>query len=274
MEEKQKNNTTLLLCIIIVLLLCIIAGLVYMNFNKDNKKDNVETKETTKEEKEEEKDYEVSDPKFPTIVEEAESLIPFGICNYPAFQFEKKNLTIDQLTDDTKIKMVMARYFSYNPEEKVIVNSRELTRYFEDLSFLDKLKSGKVASLDPMQIKYVGDNTVGDAQFEISSYPTGCEGAYEGEVFKVIDSSIKDDILTLTYADYWVTYDYEKDLYTFYSDDQKTVAYDNVVYDVDTEKYTVDGKDVDYTKFNKYILYFDVSNNKILFQKIVYEPVK
>ena len=257
MEQKKNNNLILILVIIIAILILAIGFLLGRLSNDENKKQSNQKEETSVSKVTE------LDINKDVLVIEANSIIPNGICGFEYFPFKEKDITINDLTDKDKLEMVYRRFVNYDPEVTVSIKEWEIKKYFEDLSFLEQVKNKKV-DFDAGSMTYKND------LFIINAYPTGCEGAGEGYRRKLIKATKSNDKLEITYAYYYMTYDYEREKYQLYNKSKES----NPIYDsVDLNEkleFVIEGKELDYSKFNNYVLTFDIKDNNLRFEKMIY----
>lgn len=287
-QEKEFKQTRLVIVLvaIIVILVFVIGILLGSRINnkpQTNAPDKIEEK-TEKEEKKEEPALEKEDTSNKDaeekpvkkvdekkLVKEAQTLIPFHMCGYPAMPLNKKDITIDQLDKKVKAQMIIGKYTNMDIDNPVHIKEEELTKYFADLTFLDYLKkdSDNQYELSPSILTY------SKGEYIIETYATGCEGAYEGDVIKYVDYKLEDDNLTLIYAYYWETYNYEGNYSTYYKGKDEKVIFDKVTADEKSEEYRplYKGKELYYDDFNKYEFTFDISNDNLRLQKIAYKEV-
>ena len=300
-EEKEvvtkpkKNGLVPLLCFVIVILIFVIGILVGMNYVKDQQKKDADTKETDKKEKkdkekepyvepviepkpevepEPEPEKEPEKPKQLSekeLVEKARSFIPFEICNYPQSPLNKKTLTINEMSDDFKGAMVVHSTGHTDPEKDIYIKPEDYAKNFDDLSFLKKLEK------DP-ELEYTSLNThlfYKNGKYTIQSYATGCEGAHEGLTMYFVGSKIEGNKLTLTYIAYYSTYNYEGEYESMYKEEKDSKpVYEKVTVEEYGDPKMSDGKQIDYTKFDRYNFVFDISNGNLKLQKMVYEGAK
>ena len=281
-EKETKQSSLVVILVVIIITLVFIVGILIgskMNNTKQeetnkivDKKDKKDPKEPK--EKKQEKEPEVKSSKTideEALVEEAKKLIPIGMCGYPAMPLEKKTLTVNQLSDEVKGAMIIYRINNIDIDNPVHIKEKDIKRYFSDISFLNYLKKSKdnQYSLAPGIMSYSND------EYIIETYATGCEGAHEGDTIKYLNYTLKDDILTLVYAYYWETYDYDNSYYSFYKEKKGKVIYDAATYSEKNGevKYLYKGKEISYDAFDKYEFTFDISNDTLLFQKMTYKAV-
>ncbi len=293
-EVKDGSKSVIILLVIIIIGLIFAIGYLLGARQKDKTllEDNIPTKETSSnnntneektpvdegkteekseektEEKPEEKTEEQGTNKYDKeeLTKEAKSLIPYELCGAPDMPLNKKTVTINELSDDLKGKMVISKLGFLKADETVTIVPDDYTKYFKDISFLTKLKNNKDAqySLGATILLYKNGKYVAE------TYATGCEGAYEGEVLRFLSSSIENDTLKLSYANYWIAYDYENDYYTISKEKNGKATYDNVKYEYEKDVYTVNGKEISYDVFAKYVMEFNLEDNNIRFEKMVY----
>lgn len=260
MEQKKNNNLIIVLGLIIAILMLIIGFLLGKLSDNENKKQTEQKDDSSNLKATEVIELDINKD---ILVIEANSIIPNGLCGFEYFPFKEKDITINDLTDEDKLEMVYRRFVNYDPEVTVSIKEWEIQKYFEDLSFLEKVKNTKV-DFDAGSMTYKNDLYI------INAYPTGCEGAGEGYRKKIIKATKSNDKLEITYAYYYMTYDYVNEKYQLYNklNDQKPI-YDNVDLNENLE-YVIEGKKLDYTKFNNYVLTFDIKDNNLRFEKMIY----
>ena len=204
--------------------------------------------------------------------EEAQSLIPFNLCGAPEVPLEKKSLTIRDLSSDLKGKMIISSYGPLGEDDIVYLTEEEMSKYFEDLSFLRKLRDSKdnQYSLTASMLSFK------NGKYVIETYATGCEGVREGKSLEYVDYSINGNTLTLRYAYYWVSFSYDEKndmyYYEYRKDKDGKVIYDKVNAMADEPLYN--GKKITYEQFDKYNFVFDISHNNIRLTNINYEAVQ
>jgi len=290
-EEKKFKETRLVIVLIaiIVILVFIVGVLLGERMNQkslNNKEEIVDKNEKAKSDKDDRIDTEDNENQTDKnnkknktekkvneedLVLEARGLIPTHMCGYPAMPLDKKDITIEQLADEIKGQMIISKYTNMDIDHPVHIKEEELTKYFVDLSFLDYLKKNKENQfeLDPSILSY------SNGEYIVETYATGCEGAYEGDTIEYIDYKLEGDILTLVYAYYYETYNYENQYTTYYKEKDGKVIFDKVTVDeINGEnKPLYKGKELSFDQFNKYEFSFDISNNNLRLQKMSYKEV-
>lgn len=254
MEEKKNNGLLVILVIIIAILVLIIGFLIGLNMNKD------ETKETK--DNGEIQAVETEESLTSSSVVEANKLIPYTLCGAPLFPFEKKEIKLEDLSDEVKLHMIYHMYIKWSENSETTVTEDQIKKYFEDTSFLEKVKKGQYD-------EDAGSITYKDGKYVIKSYPTGCIGAYEGYTTQLIKATKKGDILSLTYAYYYTDYDYDKGVASLYKAKGEKAIYDNAESTPEGPK--IDNKEVDYSPFDTYTFNFDTGNHNLRFVNMTYK---
>ena len=294
--KAQKKNPVLnilLLLLVLAIGICIGFGISKLTGEEETTKTQENKKEDKKEDKEEEKPEnhppveddtsetptkeEINDENYmdqftPTtkhqeeyasIEEEAEALIPYTLCGEPLLDYSKKSIELKDLSDKDKIYMIINVYkkFAYvDPYDKelLVMDENDLKRYFDDLSFLKRIRNNEEGSgnNDPYYLGYK------DGKYYLYAYVTGCAGGEGDSGYKLIKKETKKNGNTLT-IEYYSRYD---DIY--YNEDEGRFHWD--VYTDETKK-TALGKDIeDINEIDKSKLIvikftFDLSNNKVRF---------
>jgi len=173
--KKKSNGIIFVLCGIIIILLAVVGFLLWQNMSKE-KPDNTKT-----EPKEEVKTEEVSIDD--SLVTEAYSLIPKGICGDVEFELEKNDRTISDLSNKEKMKMIESHYrmqmIRVNEDEKFYITNDELKRYFEDISFVKDYVENTAD--DKRSIGLADEILYNDGKLSMKHlYGTGCEGPSQG----------------------------------------------------------------------------------------------
>ena len=289
-SEKELKQTRLVIILLafIILLVFIVGVLIGERRNKntktyeqtkvvdkkeeepDNTKKPEETDNTEKPEEKEEKTENKYDEK--ELVKKAKAIIPYELCGGTPIPLNKKDLALKDLTDNLKGQMVLNTVGAIMADEVTYINPDDYAKYFEDLSFLYKLKNNTDLqySLGAKILSYKNNKYV------VEGIATGCEGAYEGADIKYIDYEVKEHELKLIYAYYWITYDYEGEFSTYYKEKNGKVIYDKVTIDENSSDYRpiYKGKELSYEEFNKYEFIFDITNGNIRFEKMSYNEAK
>ena len=255
--DNQSRITTIVIVIIIAILMLTIGIIIGKHSNNGSTgKGNV--KETEKRDNKEE--LKLTD----NLVKDADSLIPVGMCGYQEFQFNGKDIVVDDLSSQTKVNMLVYHYGVVGDNKKITEDDAKI--FFEDVSFLEDVKKGKVKEvIAPFKISYK------DGFYVISSYGTGCEGPYEGYSKKLIKATKIGDELELTYAYYYMDYDYDNEYIMLYKKQGSKATYNKV--EMKDDEYVQDGKKLDYSVFNYYVLKFDNSDGNLRFKSMTYVEV-
>jgi len=295
-NEKEFKQTRLIIVLvaIIIVLIFAIGLLVGQRLNDIPNKENpnkivnekeIEEKEDEKvEEKAEEKDdsKEKIEDKYETIPTNSSYLdyvpgIPRYLCGGVMFPLNKKDVYLKDLSDNDKLNLLITAYESEitvegNPDYKpLILDDEDIKKYFEDTSFLDDIKkngldSGKANNsyqvAEPIFIEFKNN------KIYVSEYATGCEGpGHDGYSVKLVNVKKNSKELIMTYKAYYI-----KNIY-----DEKTDNFTNEIYinkndtkpkyrDVDYDEFA----ELDYTDFDSYTMHFDITNNNIRFEKMIY----
>ncbi len=265
----MKDNKFILGLLVGILVCLFCVGAFYLGTryaNKTDQKDNPDIKEEKKEDLEF-KDLALDD----SLVLEAEELNPHYICGGSIFlkYYTGKSVKVDQLKDELKIEMIFNQYGSdvlahTDKDDPVFsVKDKGFDKYFEDLSFLDSYKDGETYSLASMPATF----EYKDGLFRFTSYATGCEGAYEGDVSRIVSARKNDEQLVVNYVVFYVTYDYEKETIDSYlhEDDKKPVE-KNI--EVDKNNQYVINSDL----YDHYEFVYDITNGNLRLESINYLP--
>ena len=293
-KEIKQNRIIIVLVVIIIALMFAIGILIGQRLNdvpnNENPNKIVNGKET--EEKEDEKVEEKAEEKEDSkekIEDKYEDLpansrylenvpgIPRYLCGGVMFQFNKKDVYLKDLTDNEKLNLLLTAYYSQitvigNPDYKpLILGDEDIKKYFEDTSFLDDIKKNGLNSGDannsytvaePIFIEFKNN------KLYVSEYATGCEGpGNDGYDVILVNAKKNSKELIMTYKVY-----YKKNLF-----DEKTDNFTNEIYinkndtkpkyrDVAYDKFA----ELDYTDFDSYTMHFDITNNNIRFEKMIY----
>lgn len=282
-NEKEFKQTRLMIVLVaIIIILVFVVGVLIGERRNNNlkpqesnkvvdKKDSTEKEEEPKkEDKKEEQSKKKIDEK--AVVSEAKSLIPIEMCGHPMMPLNKKDVAVNQLDNEIKGEMIIGKYTNIDIDNPVHIKEEDIAKYFEDVSFLDYLKKDEnnQYTLNPSTMTY------SNGEYIIETYATGCEGAYEGDSIEYVDYTLEGNSLTLIYAYYWQTYNYEEEYTTYYKEKNGKVIYDKLTIDPNSKDYKLlyKGKEITYDQFNKYEFTFTISDNNLYFQKITYKEVK
>ena len=264
-QPAEKKKPIALYIIIAIVVIALICGGIFLLPNNNK----------------EEKPHENTQPKVDSIkieendepVIEGLSLIPRHLCGGVFFPFDKKNITVKDLSDSNKINMVLSHNYDFISTDtdddfrELALKEDEFKKYFEDTSFLNGIKEGKLDTadaggykiLDPIKIEYK------DNAFYLSKYATGCEGpGNAGGEIEYKTAYKTGDELKITVYYYYKDYDIkEEDGETeftalYYRDSTKSKEA------IDEDGY------VEYTLLDTYDLYFDLSNDNFRFTKMDY----
>ena len=253
--------------------LCFYAGTKYAGDGK-KEPEKVEKRADSKKEEKQTKDKEVKLDPESKEVDEARNLIPFVMCHGYAIELNGKSRTLNDLTDKEKLAIVMSYYTDKLMDQdgengfSLVLEDKDLKYLFEDISFVDVLKKGEY-SMDVRQVK------LKDGKIVYTGYPTGCTAEeYKGYELSLYDAYKKGDTLKLIYA-----YPYEDtrfdekkdDLVTdFYvSKEDKKPLYEAPEYNDEKQDF-----DVDWSKFNRYEVIIDTSDDNLRIQEFKYVEAK
>ena len=283
-EFKQTRLIIVLIAIIIVLIFAI-GLLVGQRLNDIPNKENpnrIVNEDDNKDKTEEKKEEEPEEDKYENIPTNSSYLenvpgIPHYLCGGVMFNFNKKDVYLKDLSDNDKLNLLLTAYESEitvvgNPDYKpLILDDEDIKKYFEDTSFLDDIKkngldSGKANNsyqvAEPIFIEFKNN------KLYVSEYATGCEGpGNDGYDVILVNAKKNSKELIMTYKVY-----YKKNIF-----DEKTDNFTNEIYinkndskpkyrDVAYDQFA----ELDYTDFDSYTMHFDITNNNIRFEKMIY----
>lgn len=286
-NEKEFKQTRLIIVLvaIIIVLIFAIGLLVGQRLNDIPSKENpnrIVNEDDNKDKTEEKKEEEPEEDKYETIPTNSSYLddvpgIPRYLCGGVMFNFNKKDVYLKDLSDNDKLNLLLTAYESEitvvgNPDYKpLILDDEDIKKYFEDTSFLDDIKkngldSGKANNsyqiAEPIFIEFKNN------KLYVSEYATGCEGpGNDGYDVILVNAKKNSKELIMTYKVY-----YKKNIF-----DEKTDNFTNEIYinkndskpkyrDVDYDEFA----ELDYTDFDSYTMHFDITNNNIRFEKMIY----
>ena len=286
-NEKEFKQTRLIIVLvaIIIVLIFAIGLLVGQRLNDIPNKENpnrIVNEDDNKDKTEEKKEEEPEEDKYETIPTNSSYLddvpgIPRYLCGGVMFNFNKKDVYLKDLSDNDKLNLLLTAYESEitvvgNPDYKpLILDDEDIKKYFEDTSFLDDIKkngldSGKANNsyqvAEPIFIEFKNN------KLYVSEYATGCEGpGNDGYDVILVNAKKNSKELIKTYKVY-----YKKNLF-----DEKTDNFTNEIYinkndtkpkyrDVEYDEFA----ELDYTDFDSYTIHFDITNNNIRFEKMIY----
>lgn len=286
-NEKEFKQTRLIIVLvaIIIVLIFAIGLLVGQRLNDISSKENpnrIVNDDDNKDKTEEKKEEEPEEDKYENIPTNSSYLddvpgIPRYLCGGVMFNFNKKDVYLKDLSDNDKLNLLLTAYESEitvvgNPDYKpLILDDEDIKKYFEDTSFLDDIKkngldSGKANNsyqiAEPIFIEFKNN------KLYVSEYATGCEGpGNDGYDVILVNAKKNSKELIMTYKVY-----YKKNIF-----DEKTDNFTNEIYinkndskpkyrDVDYDEFA----ELDYTDFDSYTMHFDITNNNIRFEKMIY----
>lgn len=286
-NEKEFKQTRLIIVLvaIIIVLIFAIGLLVGQRLNDIPSKENpnrIVNDDDNKDKTEEKKEEEPEEDKYENIPTNSSYLddvpgIPRYLCGGVMFNFNKKDVYLKDLSDNDKLNLLLTAYESEitvvgNPDYKpLILDDEDIKKYFEDTSFLDDIKkngldSGKANNsyqiAEPIFIEFKNN------KLYVSEYATGCEGpGNDGYDVILVNAKKNSKELIMTYKVY-----YKKNIF-----DEKTDNFTNEIYinkndskpkyrDVDYDEFA----ELDYTDFDSYTMHFDITNNNIRFEKMIY----
>lgn len=274
MEEKRKNNSTEMFLIIVIIALVFIIGILVGTRINDkgqvqSPNEKIESKkERTDSEKEKNNRPQAKEYNKKELTEEAKGLIPYELCGAPEMPLKKREIKVEEFSDDLKGKMVISTIYNTlgYPTDTVYIEPKDYTKYFDDISFLEKLEKDKDAyyTLGAIILSYK------NGKYAAETYATGCEGVYNGDELVYISSNITNNTLILTYASFYSSYEFEEDYFSYYTSKNGKLVYDKVKYDSDKQTYLSNGKEISYDEFDKYQFHFDLSNGNLRFVKMTY----
>lgn len=295
-EKKTNNKLTIVLIVIIIALVFTLGYLIGTkkevikenNEKIEEKAIDKETKEESKrkdeeaEEKDKEQEKESKEEKIP----EFEDGIPYYPCSGSYFPFEEKNITINDLDNSMKIGMLITFLSSkkynaidadFNTEgyKRIAeVTEDDAKKYFADTSFFNKISSIKAVESGFYSIKKV------NGKYYLILTIGGCEGPTsdrDGAYVNLVNTRREGKYVVKTYSYYTQIVNLDKDpieendntyFYSdYYKDSKHKILLAKDIYKKEQfEQYK--------NKLNTYDLYYDISNNNIRFEKMVYHENK
>ena len=288
-NEKEFKQTRLIIVLVAIIIVLIFAiGLLVGQRLNDipskenpnrivNEDDNKDKTEEKKEEEPEQKEDKYEDLPANSRYLENVPGIPRYLCGGVMFNFNKKDVYLKDLSDNDKLNLLLTAYereitvvgnTDYKP---LILDDEDIKKYFEDTSFLDDIKkngldSGKANNsyqvAEPIFIEFKNN------KLYVSEYATGCEGpGNDGYDVILVNAKKNSKELIKTYKLY-----YKKNIF-----DEKTDNFTNEIYinkngskpkyrDVAYDQFA----ELDYTDFDSYTMHFDITNNNIRFEKMIY----
>ena len=245
--EGKSNKLVIIMAAIIVVLLVVIGVFVFKDLKSDDKKDDKTEKVV---------ELNINE----SLVVDADKILGHEMCGGYTLPIKTlKDIKLADLDDEIKLNMLYFHNFPLNPEKDITYTMKDVQKYFEDTSFLDK---------DGTYSAGVGTIFKNGEKITVSSYPTGCTGAFEGIDAKVIKATKTDSKLELTYIVFYQTYDYETNKLAWYKKESDSKPlYDNVEFD---DKGNITTK-VDNALFNQYVITFDIKDDNVRFIEAIYK---
>ena len=245
--EGKSNKLVIIMAAIIVVLLVVIGVFVFKDLKSDDKKDDKTEKVV---------ELNIND----SLVVDADKILGHEMCGGYTLPIKtQKDIKLADLEEDTKLDMIYYHYMPTSIDNDVTYTMKDVSRYFEDTSFLDK---------DGTYNAGVGTIFKNGDKLTESVLPTGCEGAFEGITARVIKATKTDSKLELTYIVFYQTYDYETNKLAWYKKESDSKPlYDNVEFD---DKGNITTK-VDNALFNQYVITFDIKDDNVRFIEAIYK---
>ncbi len=289
-KKSQKNNLLIFILVAIIIILSITLGVVLLHekTEKASSKQTTDNTEVTKPEKqdtkEESKEKENTSENVPQLqpeettenlsldnpmVIEVAKLNPKALCGQTTLELEKRNRSIQEISDIEKMRMIVSYYASKTPfEEELYVGEDSIKRYFADISFLQHYANG-VPKGEDLGYTYYDDVRYENNQLAlIHKYGSGCEGPSQGNFLRLYSAKKGSKRLYVNYAKYYIEADHDgKDeegnyyfIFKYYKDSTK-------------EEYLGEGKeytDLDPQLFSGYQFVFNIENGYYQLEGINY----
>ena len=278
-KKKGKGLIIFLVVLIVVLVAALAVSLTLLLVNKEDK-----TKEAEKtSEKETIKDLEKDDD----LVLQSERIIPYYFCGGLALKLEEKDVTIDEISNNEKLNMVIA--YKQNQIIKTAFDlstttfkEEELKKYFKDLSFMDEFKPAIDTATDGDGIAaHVGAKLVKetiyplhmeykDGVYTVGGYGTGCAGPGNSGDTLIVDTAKKsNNELFVNYARYYREADFDDAAGTFvYTVYAKKGASEVLLKSSDIEK---DENKIDTKKLDHFEFVYNIKDDLMQLERINYK---
>ena len=291
-KEKQKTGTwkniaLVILSLTVVVLLFILIDIKFVETDKKEEKNNTEEKiNDNEQEKGKEEDKETDSKEEiqyedasldDSLVAEAYSLVPRGICGHAAFDLIKEDRSISDLPSKDKMSIVENHYRKYIPgptdDGKLYISDAELKRYFEDTSFVEDF-----VNTTPKNKRRVGladEIEYSDGKLTMKHlYGTGCEGPTQGTMASLYSAKKANNRLALNVIVYRIkatrmeegSDGYSHFIFEVYRDnDEKEKGYEGYFEGLDAAK-----ENLDPTFFYGYQFIFDTTDGNLRIKEIKY----
>ncbi len=287
--KKSNGNKVLVLIIIILFILLGACGYyIFTEKKESNKKNQDEVEKNTKKEdiKEEQKleEIELTD----TLVTDAIKTIPYHDCAGIELKLDKVDRSISEFTEEEKLNMILSIYSSSfiktaMDSSTYTIEEKELEKYFDDLSFLNKFRPAIDTSYkwETKEPAHEGANILEDYIYPVymklednkisaTVYPTGCEGPmYKGDVLRATKAMKNEEILEIEFVHHYrgdATFDEKANtfIYPIYKNKEDTTPIEQL----SSSQYT-DYK-FDESKYDGYKITYNIKNNNLKLQSIKY----